>query len=185
MYESLYDNAIGRIWVRPKEMFFENVEIEGVVKPRFEKIEFKYLASEILTEPDIENMRVVYSQCFSKELNYEKFRAKLAEHSKFLFLQAFDGRRLVGFKFGYAEGADTFYSWLGGVLPEFQNLGLASELMKQQHEWCSNKGILKILTRTRNDYVAMLRLNFNFGFKIIGTVKCAGDELKIILEKNL
>lgn len=185
LYESLYENALGRIWVRPKEMFFENVEIEGVVKPRFEKIEFKFQASETITESDIENMRVVYSRCFAKELNYEKFRAKLAAHSKFLFLQAFDGRRLVGFKFGYAEDANTFYSWLGGVLPEFQNLGLASELMKQQHDWCSNKGFKKILTRTRNEFVSMLRLNLNSGFKIIGAQKSTSDEIKIILEKIL
>lgn len=184
LYESLYENPLGRIWVRPKEMFFENVQIEGVVKPRFEKIEFTFQASETLSESDIENMHVVYSLCFGKELKYEKFRAKLAAHSKFLFLHAFDGRRLVGFKFGYAEDAETFYSWLGGVLPEFQNLGLASELIKQQHEWCREKGFRKILARTRNDYVAMLRLNFNFGFKIVGTQKSAADEIKIVLEKD-
>ena len=73
LYESLYENALGRIWVRPKEMFFENVEIEGVVKPRFEKIDFKFQTSETITESDIENMRVVYSHCFAEELNYEKF----------------------------------------------------------------------------------------------------------------
>lgn len=185
LYESLYENALGRIWVRPKEMFFENVEVEGVIKPRFEKIEFKFLATESITESDIENMRVVYSHCFSKELNYERFRAKLAAHSKFLFLQAFDGRRLVGFKFGYAEDIDTFYSWSGGVLPEYQKLGLASELMKQQHEWCSKNGFKTILTRTRNKYVAMLRLNLSFGFRIIGTLKSADDDIKIILEKNI
>ena len=185
LYESLYDNALGRIWVRPKEMFFENVDIEGVVKPRFEKINFSYQATEAITESDIENIRVVYSKCFAKELNYEKFTAKLAAHSIFLFLQAFDGRRLVGFKFGYAEDNSQFYSWLGGVLPEFQNLGLASELMKQQHEWCKDRGFTRVLARTRNDFISMLRLNFNFGFKIIGTQKSTSDEIKIILEKVL
>lgn len=185
LYESLYENPLGRIWVRPKEMFFENVEIEGVVKPRFEKVDFRFQASETITETDIENVRLVYLRCFSKELRVDRFSAKIAAHSKFLFLYAFDCDQLVAFKFGYAENIDVFYSWSGGVLPEFQNLGLASELMKQQHEWCRKMGFKKILTRTRNDYIAMLRLNFNFGFKIIGTQKSAADEIKIILEKVL
>lgn len=185
LYESLYENSLGRIWVRPKEMFFENVQIEGVVKPRFEKIDFRFQTSESVTEDDIENLRVVYSRCFSTELNVNKFKGKLAAHSKFLLLQAFDRDQLVAFKFGYAESIDTFYSWLGGVLPEYRKLGLASVLMKQQHEWCSKNGFRKVFTRTRNDYVAMLRLNFSFGFKIIGIQKNGTDEIKIILEKNL
>ena len=185
LYESLYENALGRIWVRPKDMFFENVEIEGVIKPRFEKIDFRFQASETITESEIEQMRNVYSRCFSKELNYEKFSSKLKAHSNFLFLYAFEGDRMAGFKFGYADDAELFYSWSGGVLPEFQNLGLASELMKQQQAWCRTNAFKKILTRTRNDFTAMLRLNFKFGFKIIGTQHSAGDEIKIILEKIL
>ena len=57
--------------------------------------------------------------------------------------------------------------------------------MKQQQAWCRTNAFKKILTRTRNDFTAMLRLNFKFGFKIIGTQHSAGDEIKIILEKIL
>lgn len=32
------ENA-AQIWLRPKQMFFENVTINGVVKPRFELVE--------------------------------------------------------------------------------------------------------------------------------------------------
>ncbi len=35
LYETLYDNPRGKMWVRPKAMFLENVVIEGVTKPRF------------------------------------------------------------------------------------------------------------------------------------------------------
>lgn len=34
-YECLYDNPKGKLWVRPKEMFLETVEVDGVKKPRF------------------------------------------------------------------------------------------------------------------------------------------------------
>ena len=34
-YECLYENELGKHWVRPKSMFLETVTIDGVEKPRF------------------------------------------------------------------------------------------------------------------------------------------------------
>ncbi len=36
LYETLYENDLGKMWVRPKQMFLETVEIEGKIIPRFE-----------------------------------------------------------------------------------------------------------------------------------------------------
>jgi len=35
VYEALYDNPRSKLWVRPKEMFLEEVEVNGVRIPRF------------------------------------------------------------------------------------------------------------------------------------------------------
>ncbi|MFA6131083.1 MAG: DUF1653 domain-containing protein [Patescibacteria group bacterium] len=35
VYEALYDNPRSKLWVRPLGMFVENIEKDGVVKPRF------------------------------------------------------------------------------------------------------------------------------------------------------
>lgn len=35
IYECLYENPEGKIWVRPREMFLENVMVEGKSVPRF------------------------------------------------------------------------------------------------------------------------------------------------------
>ncbi len=35
VYEALYDNPEGNLWVRPKKMFLEEVEINGKKVPRF------------------------------------------------------------------------------------------------------------------------------------------------------
>jgi len=35
VYKSLKD---GKVWVRPEKMFFENVEVNGLIVPRFEKL---------------------------------------------------------------------------------------------------------------------------------------------------
>ncbi len=36
LYETLYENELGKMWVRPKAMFLESVEINGVRVPRFQ-----------------------------------------------------------------------------------------------------------------------------------------------------
>lgn len=38
VYEALYDNPESKIWVRPLNMFLENVEINGKKVPRFKFI---------------------------------------------------------------------------------------------------------------------------------------------------
>ncbi len=37
VYRALYDG--GSLWVRPLKMFVEDVEVEGAMRPRFERIE--------------------------------------------------------------------------------------------------------------------------------------------------
>lgn len=39
LYETLYENDLGRNWVRPIDNFLGTVEIDGKTIPRFEKIE--------------------------------------------------------------------------------------------------------------------------------------------------
>ena len=38
VYEALYENPEGKLWVRPKEMFLETVKVNGKIVPRFEYI---------------------------------------------------------------------------------------------------------------------------------------------------
>jgi hypothetical protein len=35
LYETLYENALGKLWVRPKAMFLETIDLDGVTTPRF------------------------------------------------------------------------------------------------------------------------------------------------------
>ena len=48
----------------------------------------------------------------------ERYHQRLAEVPH-LILVAYIGARAVGFKVGYQK-EETFYSWMGGVLPEFR-----------------------------------------------------------------
>lgn len=38
VYETLYDNELSKLWVRPIGMFLEKVEVDGKKVPRFEYI---------------------------------------------------------------------------------------------------------------------------------------------------
>jgi hypothetical protein len=39
LYETLYDNPSGKMWVRPKPMFLESIELNGQQVPRFRLVE--------------------------------------------------------------------------------------------------------------------------------------------------
>ncbi|WNB92797.1 GNAT family N-acetyltransferase [Bacillus sp. NEB1478] len=93
--------------------------------------------------------------------------------------------QVIGFKAGYELKPSKYYSWLGGVHPDFRNNGIAGKLMEMQHKWCSSNGFNIIQTKTKNKWKSMLILNLKHGFDIIGTYTDSKGEPKIILEKNL
>jgi GNAT superfamily N-acetyltransferase len=108
-------------------------------------------------------------------------------HNQDVFLQiAFDtAGKAVGFKVGYREDPITFYSWLGGVLPEYRGHGIAARLMDEQHTWCRAHSYQYVRTKTLNQWRGMLLLNIKTGFDIIGTQTGRNGVVKIVLEKKL
>ena len=38
LYEALYENELGKLWVRPEKMFLEIVEFQGKRVPRFKSL---------------------------------------------------------------------------------------------------------------------------------------------------
>ncbi|UYZ61393.1 GNAT family N-acetyltransferase [Hymenobacter weizhouensis] len=92
--------------------------------------------------------------------------------------------QVVGCKLGYERQPGHYYSWLGGVHPDFQGRGIAAELMRRQHAWCRQQGYQRIRTHTFNRWRAMLLLNLRHGFDIIGTMQSPRG-LTIVLEKEL
>ena len=75
---------------------------------------------------------------------------------------------LLGFKLGYARGEGTFYSWLGGIHPSIRRQGVGRRLMERQHAWARERGYAFVETRTRTANNAMIILNLQSGFQIVG-----------------
>ena len=86
---------------------------------------------------------------------------------KHLILIAFIDEEPVGFKIGYEIDTDCFYSWLGGILPKFRKLKIASELINVQEKWAKENHYNRIEIKTRNYFKGMLLLSIKHDYHII------------------
>lgn len=126
----------------------------------------------------------LYRRIFNSEPNQEAHERLLHNHD-LLALVAYDGDDPVAFKVGYRQDPDTFYSWLGGVLPDHRRQGIALALMHHQHAWAKAQGYRFMQTKTLNRWREMLILNIRNGFVITGSYVSKDGRLRIILEKEL
>lgn len=185
LYESLYENKLGRLWVRPKEMFFENVNLEGQSVPRFKAEEISYRTMPLAQPGTRELFYFLYKEIFGEELSPEKLSQRIEQHRDLHLLVAFDQDQALGFKIGYKTDENVFYSWLGGVRPAYRRLGIAQELMRRQHLYCELEKIKLIKTKTRPHFAEMLVLNLRAGFRITEHRVSSDGNAEIMMEKKL
>ena len=83
-----------------------------------------------------------------------------------LILTAYDDHNPIAFKIGYQRHSDgSFYSWMGGVLPNYRRKGIANNLADHQETWAKKKGYSSIRFQTREKHNSMLALAINRDFK--------------------
>jgi GNAT superfamily N-acetyltransferase len=104
-----------------------------------------------------------------------------------LILLAVDAGIPVGFKVGYQREKDgSFYSWMGGVLPEYRRKHVARQLAQRQEAWARENGYTSIIFKTRNRHKAMLIFALKNGFQITAVEPMeAIEEYRIWLRKEL
>ncbi len=90
----------------------------------------------------------------------------------------------MGFKIGYASRRTRLYSWVGGVHHAYRRRGVARALMQAQHAWAKDRGYTSVETGTMHQNLAMLTLNLQSGFKVIGTYTRAG-KTRVLMTKRL
>lgn len=115
----------------------------------------------------------------------ESIQKEMLWRNNYVIMLAFDKEKVVGYKIGYEERKERFYSWLGGVYPEYRGKGIATRLLRMQHEWCKEQGYAVVRTQTKNRWREMLLLNIREGFDVVGTYTDDRGEPKIILEKRM
>ena len=105
----------------------------------------------------------------------------------FLALVAEKDGEFLGFKVGYQDDEpSTFYSWMGGVRPEFRKYGIADALAEYQENWAKEKGFTSVFFKTRNRFPAMISFGLKRGFKIVQVIRKGGvEDYRVVMSKRL
>ena len=109
------------------------------------------------------------------------------KHRLFLALVAEKGGELLGFKVGYqTDTADVFYSWMGGVRPEFRKHGIADALAEFQENWARERGFRSVYFKTRNRFPAMISFGLSRGFKVMEVIPKGGvEDYRVVMRKEV
>lgn len=123
---------------------------------------------------------------FENTYQLSKYKKRL-KGIKHLILTAYVNNKAVGFKVGYETPTkQNFYSWMGAVLPQYRQLGIAEELSEYQEQWAIKAGYKRILVKTRHKHTAMITLLKKHGFLQIGILPYSSNEkTRILFEKKL
>ena len=103
------------------------------------------------------------------ELNHPSSPELLQERikdSNSLILIASINNQAIGFKLGYELNSNNFYSWLGGVVPNYRQQGVAHTLRERQEEWARAKQYQCILVKSKNCFPNMLKMLISSGYQI-------------------
>lgn len=184
IYECLYPNDLAKIWIRPKDMFFESAQFQGETQPRFKAVDFSIKTYEHISS-DVENIIFPLCKKVFTEFNETKFRQRLTGKTNIKLYCFYYADELAGFKLGYELDIFRYYSWLGGVDEKFRRLGVAEHLMQTQHDWAKSQKYKYIETKSENRHKGMIILNLKSGFDIIGTETSPSHQLKILFQKKL
>lgn len=93
-----------------------------------------------------------------------------------LFLVAYDNKRPVGFKLGYAVAPEgPYFSWLGGVNVDYRRQGIAWQLLITQETWACEHGFREIYFTTFDRFPEMVALGRKAGYELVGSSEDGGE----------
>ena len=113
------------------------------------------------------------------------FKQRFKEQPHIITVLALHKDRIVGFKIGYSYNDNTFYSWIGGVLPNYRRIGIAKSLATHQSEAAKNQGFTKLRTKSMNRFKPMMIFNLQQGFDIVKCYTNDSGQTKIVFEKSI
>jgi len=122
---------------------------------------------------------------FARSINSEEIDQRLGHRESIALIAYVDGNP-AGFKLGYQINDRLFYSWLGGVLPDYRRYGVAQSLLVAQENMCRTKGYCWLQVKTRNCFPGMMRLLIKNKFQIISLEKKGSpSDYRLLFEKQL
>jgi predicted GNAT superfamily acetyltransferase len=127
---------------------------------------------------------ILYNLLF-EDANSDFFSDRLHTKEDIVLNVCYKDDVLIGFKVGYRYSENTFYSWVGGVIEQERNKGIAQKLMELQHASAKEKGYQKVRTKSMNRFKPMMILNLKNGFDIVQVYTNESQQTKIVFEKTL
>ncbi len=134
-----------------------------------------------ITYQDIANL---YTEIFN-DAYLDFFKQRIEQQPELFSILAYNNDDLIGFKVGYPYDETTFYSWIGGVLPNHQQQGIAKHMAYLQEEYARSEGFTKLRTKSMNQYKTMMILNLKNGFDITKVYTNTKGQTKIVFKKLL
>ena len=121
---------------------------------------------------------------FVKQPSLKEIGDRLGTRPHLILIAKHDQKK-IGFKIGYEESTNTLYSWLGGVIPKFRQLGAAQRMLDEQESWALKHGYEAIKAKSMNEYPAMLILLIKNGYSITQLEKRCPSAAKIVFHKTI
>lgn len=140
-----------------------------------------------INENHLEDSVYISKQIAEFDLPFEIDEYQIRLKKNHLILTASLHNKTIGFKIGYDRFDDgSFYSWMGGVLLDYQKKGIAKMLADYQEKWAKENGYTSIRLKTRKKYKAMVAFSLKRGFVITNEVpKAPEEESRIWMEKQI
>ena len=133
---------------------------------------------------NMEELLTLYTTVFEDAI-VTFFNDRITSKEDVVSIIAYINQVPVGFKIGYRYNENTFYSWVGGVLPKYRKQGIAKQLAETQEIVVKEKGYTKLRTKSMNRFKPMLILNLKNGFDIVQVYTNEKGQQKIVFEKKV
>ena len=139
-----------------------------------------------LNDETVEDLFELAGLVFSDPKPKDKFRKELESKFNISIFIAYEKEKAVGYKIGFERSKRIYYSWVGGIHPDYRKQGIAKKLMDLQHDHARKLGYEVVSTYSDNRYKPMMIFNLKSGFDICGSIKSTGDDyLTVYMEKDL
>jgi predicted GNAT superfamily acetyltransferase len=148
-----------------------------------DKFAFKIIEG-VPSKESLEDILVVYKSIF-EDYKLDFFKDRIHQKEDLLIVLCYYQNQLVAFKIGYRYNNRTFYSWVGGVLPQYRRNGIAKKLAELQEQEVKVQGYQAIRTKSMNRFKSMMILNLKNGFDIKSVYTNEVGQTKIVFEKTL
>ncbi len=136
------------------------------------------------TKKELQCLISLYFSVF-EDAQIDFFNERIKQKKDVVSIIAYENAIPIGFKIGYQYNETVFYSWIGGVLPDYRKRKVASTLAFSQEKWAKKNGYSKLRTKSMNRFKPMLIFNLKNGFDIVQVYTNDSNQTKIVFEKTI